>query len=399
MMALLFALALVVAAACGPPSAPLTPQSPPPRPVPSATQVEEIILSPEGSCGRLEGGKALCWGSWGGAMFKVSGPAVELVDVADLRIGHDFLQEPQQAYHDHLCVLVNKAVQCWGNGEQRQLGPDSGTSSPTPTIVSGLPPVAQLALGARHSCALTEAGDPWCWGGNKWGQLGIGPGRETIPQPTKVEGLGKITQLAASILDTCALTEGHEVYCWGENLRGEAGAPAVEKAVVWARNRITIASGSVQIGAGYSTLCALKMNGTIVCWGYVTAQLGIAFEKETSGMVPDIDDATAVAVGYSHSCALRRDQTVWCWGKNDAGQLGDGVDGGDGETTAAPKPVVLPGRATAVVASTKSTCARLEDRRWYCWGENRSGQIGPRSEPLIATPTLLDLSQVDLASQ
>jgi len=265
--------------------------------------------------------------------------------------------------------------------------------------VSGLPPVAQLALGARHSCALTEAGDPWCWGGNKWGQLGIGPGRETIPQPTKVEGLGKITQLAASILDTCALTEGHEVYCWGENLRGEAGAPAVEKAVVWARNRITIASGSVQIGAGYSTLCALKMNGTIVCWGYVTAQLGIAFEKETSGMVPDIDDATAVAVGYSHSCALRRDQTVWCWGKNDAGQLGDGVDGGDGETTAAPKPVVLPGRATAVVASTKSTCARLEDRRWYCWGENRSGQIGPRSEPLIATPTLLDLSQVDLASQ
>ena len=199
MMALLLALALVVAAACSSPSAPLAPQAPPPRPVPSATQVEEIILSPEGSCGRLEGGKALCWGSWGGAMFKVSGPVVELADVADLRIGHDFLQEPQQAYHDHLCVLVNKAVQCWGNGEQRQLGPDSGTSSPTPTIVSGLPPVTQLALGARHSCALTEAGDPWCWGGNKWGQLGIGPGRETIPQPTKVEGLGKITQLAASI--------------------------------------------------------------------------------------------------------------------------------------------------------------------------------------------------------
>ena len=166
--------------------------------------------------------------------------------------------------------------------------------------------------------------------------------------------------------------------------------------MVWAHNRIAIASDSVQIGAGYSTLCALKMNGTIACWGYVTAQLGIAFEKATSGMVPDIDDATAVAVGYSHSCALRRDHSVWCWGKNDAGQLGDG---GDSETTAAPKQVVLPGRATAVVASTKSTCARLEDRRWYCWGENRSGQIGPRGQDLIPTPTVLDLSHVDLAGQ
>lgn len=107
-------------------------------------------------------------------MFKVSGPAVELVDVADIRIGHEFLQEPQQRYHDHLCALANKTVQCWGNGEQRQLGADSGASSPTPTTVTSLPPVTQVALGARHSCALTDAGETWCWGSNKWGQVGTG---------------------------------------------------------------------------------------------------------------------------------------------------------------------------------------------------------------------------------
>ena len=328
-------------------------------------------------------------------MLKVSAPAAALSDVAEIRVGHDFLQEPEQRYHDHLCALAGKAVQCWGNGEQQQLGADAGTSSPTPTTVSSLPPATQLALGARHSCALTEAGETWCWGGNKWGQIGCGPGRETIPQPRKVEGLGKITQLAAAILDTCALTDEHEVYCWGENLRGEAGAPNNEKPVVWTPNRVAIASGSRQLAGDYSTLCALKLDGKIACWGYLTDQLGVAFEKSTAGAVPDIGDATAIAVGYSHACALRKDQTVWCWGKNEVGQLGDGGN----ESSARPTQVALPGRATAVVAASKSTCARLEDRRWYCWGENRNGQIGPGTQPLILTPSPLNLSQVDLASQ
>lgn len=329
-------------------------------------------------------------------MFKVSGPAVELVDVTDLRIGHDFLQESQQSYHDHLCALTGKTVQCWGNGEQRQLGADSAASSPTPTAVSGLPPVTQLALGARHSCALSEAGDAWCWGGNKWGQVGVGRGAETVPQPTKVTGLGKVTQLATAKLDTCALTAEHEVYCWGDNLGGEAGAPNVSNPVVWSPRRVPIASESRQVAGDYSTLCALKLDGKIVCWGYLEHQLGAAFEKSIAGEVPDLSDATAIAVGYSHSCALRQDQTVWCWGQDDAGQLGDGGSGG---SSAQAKQVILPARATAVVAAAKTTCARLEDRRWYCWGDNRNGQIGSPDQRLMATPTLLDLSKVDLAGQ
>jgi len=62
----------------------------------------------------------------GGAMSSVGGPAA-LVDVAELR-GHEFLQEPQQRYHDDLCALANETVPCEGNREQRQLGPDSGGS-------------------------------------------------------------------------------------------------------------------------------------------------------------------------------------------------------------------------------------------------------------------------------
>ena len=353
------------------------------------------MLSPAGSCGRLQGGTALCWGSWGGDLLKVSSPAAGLAGVADLRIGHDLLEEPQQPYHDHLCaVLAAKTLECWGNGHQQQLGVDAGDNSPNPTSVSGLPSVVQVALGAHHTCALAEAGDVWCWGSNERGQLGIGRGLEAVRRPARVVGVEHVVQLLGATFNTCALTADHQVYCWGENLSGEAGTPNVGHPIVWLPNRVQIASGSRQLAGNYSTLCALKLDGKIACWGYLTDQLGEPFEKSISGDVPDISDATAIAVGLKHACMVRRDGTVWCWGNNEAAQLGGG-----GASSARPVRVALPARATGVAAGKRSTCARLEDRRWYCWGENRSGQIGPRSQPLIATPTLLDLSQVDLASQ
>jgi alpha-tubulin suppressor-like RCC1 family protein len=139
----------------------------------------------------------------------------------------------------------------------------------------------------------------------------------------------------------------------------------------------------------------VKLDGKVACWGYLTDQLGVTFERSIAGEVPDITDATTIAVGLKHACMVRRDGSVWCWGNDEAAQLGDG----GGQSSARPVQVALPGRSITVVAGKRSTCARLEDRRWYCWGENRSGQIGPREQASIPTPTLLDLSQVDLAGQ
>jgi len=366
--------------------------APAPPPLPQPTQIDDVVLSRAGSCGRLAHGGALCWGTWGGQLLKVAIPAAGLTDVAELRVGHDSGYEASQRYYDHLCARIGTAVHCWGNGQHRQLGPDAGTSAASPIAVTGLPPAAQLALGEHHTCARSEAGDVWCWGDNQSGQTGTGGGQPTIVSPTKVAGLGPIAQIETANLGTCALTTAHEVYCWGENLSGAAGAPNLERPVVWTPNRVAIASGSRQIAGGDATLCALKLDGTIACWGALEAQLAASL----SGVVPDIADATAIAVGYAHACALRIDHSVWCWGRNDFGELG----GGDpSDRTAPPRQVRLPGPAIAVVAASRNTCARLEDRRWYCWGENLSGQIAPRTASRVPTPALLDLTQVDLVSQ
>jgi hypothetical protein len=65
--------------------------------------------------------------------------------------------------------------------------------------VAGLMVVVPAPAQAAQNCALTRAGDVYCYG----------PGT-----PVRVQVTGKVVQLAASGDSTCALTEPGEVYCW-----------------------------------------------------------------------------------------------------------------------------------------------------------------------------------------
>ena len=80
-------------AACGPARGPVAPGagSGVETPAPAAQDIEQMAMSPAGSCGVLSGGRAHCWGEWNGALIKLGQPADQLADVAELRIGHDVL--------------------------------------------------------------------------------------------------------------------------------------------------------------------------------------------------------------------------------------------------------------------------------------------------------------------
>ncbi|MFK7991237.1 MAG: RCC1 domain-containing protein, partial [Sandaracinaceae bacterium] len=73
----------------------------------------------------------------------------------------------------------------------------------------------QLTAGANHHCARTSAGDAYCWGSNRHGQVGDGsnaPNRDE-PRPLDLEG---VQEIAAGGKHSCARTDA-EVYCWGDN--------------------------------------------------------------------------------------------------------------------------------------------------------------------------------------
>lgn len=86
----------------------------------------------------------------------------------------------------HSCALMmhDSSVRCWGDNWRGQLGYGSSVVEFSATAekavvfgglhAQGLVRVEQIVAKFDHTCALMSNGDVHCWGGNTWGQLGLG---------------------------------------------------------------------------------------------------------------------------------------------------------------------------------------------------------------------------------
>jgi hypothetical protein len=115
-------------------------------------------------------------------------------------------------------------------------------------------------------------------------------------------------------------------------------------------------SDAVQVVADART-CALRCNGTVVCWPQNempdSGVSGALMPTTVSGL----SNVIQIAVGSS-SCALLTDRTVECWGNNDRGQLGNGT------TVDSWEPVTVPGLSTVVQGSSELGRCLLASGRW-----------------------------------
>ncbi len=107
---------------------------------------------------------------------------------------------------------------------------------------------------------------------------------------------------------------------------------------------------AAQVSAGGYSSCALKVDGTVACWG------DPAFATVPASAAVSVREVSA---GYSHSCAAKRDDSVVCWGDNTFGQ------------TATPAGL---GSVVSVSAGGYHTCAALKDQTVACWGYDSFGQ-------------------------
>lgn len=295
---------------------------------------------------------------------------------------------------NHSCALVTGgAVNCWGDNTSGQLGNATFTNSNVPVRVTGLDGVnvhaTAVSAGEAHSCALLVGGAVWCWGLNATGQLG----NATIVNsnvPVAVSGLDGVsnvaTQVSAGAGHTCAVLSTGAINCWGSNETAQLGDNSTTNSNV-PRATSTIDGltlRATQVSAGYLHTCAVLQSGAAMCWGDNTSgQLGInaaTAQVNTPASVVTTEMSTAVAsvsAGYLHTCAVLVNGAVWCWGDNRSGQLGI-----NSSVTKKITPTIVVGLdgiaviSTHVASATSHTCARIQSGGLRCWGYNFYGALG-----------------------
>ena len=88
-----------------------------------------------------------------------------------------------------------------------------------PTLIPGLPKearISQIAAGCGHSMALTPSGQVFCWGWNKYGQLGVGDLEYREDPEEVIPGLGvhigqKIVAISCGEKSSFAVGDGGDV--------------------------------------------------------------------------------------------------------------------------------------------------------------------------------------------
>jgi alpha-tubulin suppressor-like RCC1 family protein len=219
-------------------------------------------------CARTADRKVSCWGDEGSC---VVGPAATptptlvatLTDVAMLASGDAF----------DCALRGDGTVWCWGDNTNGQLGQGDVLQHIQPVQVQNLTGVSLIGAGLNGACARRTDG-LYCWGANGVGQAGTGATNGSpVTLPAKITSLD-VVQIAGGQLATCALTAAGDVYCWG--VAYELGNGAMGTAQCDCSNTCVSCSPSptkvpvsnvVELAFGDEFALVRLTNGSLMAWG------------------------------------------------------------------------------------------------------------------------------------
>ncbi|XP_020867943.1 ultraviolet-B receptor UVR8 isoform X2 [Arabidopsis lyrata subsp. lyrata] len=197
-------------------------------------------------------------------------------------------------------------------------GPNEGGGLSVPSKVKALTvPVASVSCGGFFTMALTKEGQLWNWGANSNYELGRGDnlgGWEPLPVPS-LDSV-RITQIACGGYHSLALTKEGKVLSWGHGGHGQLGNSSLRNQKIPTEIEALADKKIVFIACGGSSSAAITDGGELWMWGNAKDfQLGVPGLPEIQTTPVEVNFLTeederqphkviSVSIGASHALCL-----------------------------------------------------------------------------------------------
>jgi len=352
--------------------------------------VDSVFFEGSHSAAIMENGDLYCWG------YNENGEAGNGTTIDQL-IPIKILENVDSVFFESshsAAITENGDLYCWGYNKNGEAG--NGTTDKQLTPMKVLENVVSVSLTDYNSAAITSNRELYCWGANRYGQVGNGTTTDQL-LPTKV--LENVTSVSFESSQSAAITENGDLYCWGHNGSGQVGNGTTELQLTPVKVLSDVNSVSIFNFSSFSSsymymMAAITGNGDLYCWGHNgSGQVGngtTELQLTPVRVLENVRTVTATSYGgrgdgVGNLAATTTNGDLYCWGWNTSGQVGNGTTG----TQLIPVKVLSDVSFVSLSASvsvvsgvqsynyrTGNMAAITADGDLYCWGANRSGQVG-----------------------
>lgn len=237
----------------------------------------QIVAGRWQSCGLTAAGEVYCWGDERGLGSGEHGdPSAFDVVTIPTRVHLDGRAVQISSQFSHSCAVDETgAAYCWGFSYAGELGGDEASGQHyEPVRVAGDHDWAEVDAGNVYTCGLTTAGAAYCWGRALSARRGDGITTDSdIGHPVPVQTSAVFTGISAGGTHTCAVTAAGEGYCWGANDEGQLGLAVDQNqacsgsACVPVPTPVPTAIRFRTLQAGDGVSCGITTSGALTCWG------------------------------------------------------------------------------------------------------------------------------------
>lgn len=237
-------------------------------------KVVQLSSEANTACAVLDDGELYCWGrNWEGNIgLGDTHPGVD--QLLPVRSGADSDWKLTGTGDGHTCGIRGVGLLFgWGRNTAANLGlgqtPDQQRRAATRIGVEE--DWLSVVSGQDSSCGLRLGGNLFCWGGNSFGNLGLG---DTVQRlvPTQVAPGRVWSELSIDTFHGCGIDAEHDLYCWGRGIEGQLGTGDNAERL----SPELIGPGFAQVVVGRMSSCARSTDDDVYCTGENAAgQLGL----------------------------------------------------------------------------------------------------------------------------